>query len=332
MHGRRRELVREASVDEKEQARRRVEKYRELNDLVMGMRAKGDFSQEALAATKRLLELNTELHTVWNYRRTIFLNLDCWENPQDRQTLLKQEMDFLMDIIRKNIKSYWMWGHRVWVLTEHPSPDWKRELALVERLLEADARNYHGWDYRRFVASRLKESGTVSADAVDESEFVFTTQQINKDCANHSAWHNRSKLLPGVLQRCASDEERKSILDKEIDMIINAIYTDPDDQNAWLYHEWLLDIQPGTEERCALLRAKVTAIREILELEDDSKRPLIELVEAFIALSEQSPESVSDAEKSECVEVLGRLKILDPYHIERYRDTESMLAKRWSIC
>ncbi|KAJ2783909.1 Rab geranylgeranyltransferase [Coemansia interrupta] len=322
-----RELVREPTVDEKAQTKQRVDRYCALNTHVMELRSNNVHSEDALSATRRLLELNTELHTVWNYRRQIFAHLDGWKNEDGRQALLEQELAFLLEIIMKNIKSYWMWNHRIWALSQLPSPSWDRELKLVAKLLAVDARNFHGWDYRRFVVSKVKETAEDPA-AVDVSEFAFTLEQINRDFANHSAWHNRSKLLPSVLQRCSGDERRK-MMDDEIELIINAIYTDPEDQNAWLYHEWLLDIQPSREDKCTLLRDKVSKIRELLEIEDDSKRPLIELVEAIVALDGLEPGSVTDAEKTECFDTLKRLKKLDTYHVNKYADTESMLFKRW---
>ncbi|KAJ1845749.1 Rab geranylgeranyltransferase, partial [Coemansia sp. RSA 2703] len=250
----RRELVREPTVDEKAQSKQRVDKYCALNTHVMELRSSNVYSEDALSTTRRLLELNTELHTIWNYRRQILVHLDGWKSEDGRQVILEQELAFLLEIIMKNIKSYWMWNHRVWALSQLPSPSWDRELKLVAKLLAVDARNFHGWDYRRFVVSKVKEAADDPV-AVDVSEFAFTLEQINKDFANHSAWHNRSKLLPSVLQRC-TDDERKKMMDDEIELIINAIYTDPEDQNAWLYHEWLLDIQPSRKEKCALLRDK----------------------------------------------------------------------------
>ncbi|KAJ1735744.1 Rab geranylgeranyltransferase [Coemansia biformis] len=331
VHGRRRQAAREPTAEERAQAQRQLEQYCALNHKVMEQRARNEFTNSALEATKQLLEQNTELHTVWNYRRQIFAGMEAWQDESERQRLLEEELMFLQQVIRKNIKSYWMWGHRVWVLKSLPHAEWERELGLAAKLLAVDARNYHGWNYRRFVVSRLKAAASDAApQAVDEQEFAFTTEQINKDCANHAAWHNRSKLLPAIL--AARDEAgRDAVLAAEDVLILNAIYTDPDDQNAWLYCEWLQDIQRDDPARCRLLRQRVSAIRELLELEDDSRRPLIELVSALVELDRLEPGAVADAERGECIATLRKLAAIDPLHIGRYDDWGSALGRRWGL-
>ncbi|KAJ2169367.1 Rab geranylgeranyltransferase [Coemansia sp. RSA 353] len=329
MHGRRRQQEREPTQDELQQAKQRVDRYRTLNSHVMDLKATSVSTNDALDATKRLLEQNTELHTVWNYRRTIFTSLDEWQCQDTRQEMLDGELKFLLGIITKNIKSYWMWNHRMWALSSLPRPEWQRELGLVAKLLALDARNYHGWDYRRFVVAQLKDAATDKHE-VDTQEFAFTTEQINHDCANHSAWHNRSKLLPEILAQRDEDGQLE-VLQTENDLILNAIYTDPDDQNAWLYYDWLLDIQKSDEDRSRLLRNKIAAIRELLELEEDSKRPLVELVSAYAELERLQSGSVSEPEKKECLETLRRLESIDPYRVGRYTDMSRTLSKQWAL-
>ncbi|KAJ2614987.1 Rab geranylgeranyltransferase [Coemansia sp. RSA 1365] len=328
MHGKRRVAAKEPTQDEKEEARQQLERYCALNSRVMDLKAQNVFTADALDLTRQLLELNTELHTVWNYRRTIIKKLDTWKNTEKRQKMLEQELEFLMKVIRNNIKSYWMWNHRMWALSLLPQATWRKELSLVDKLISMDARNYHAWDYRRFVITRIKE--IEDSDLVDEQEFAFTTVQINRDCANHSAWHNRSKLLPAILTR-VDQQRREEVLQTENELIQNAIYTDPEDQNAWLYYDWLLDIQNSDEDRIRLLRSKIAAIRELLELEEDGKRPLIELVSGFAELGRLQPGAVTDAEKEECMEILRTLKGVDSYHAGRYVDMSSTLSKRWNV-
>ena len=86
-----------------------------------------------------------------------------------------------------------------------PTPDWLMEKKLCDQFLKYDERNckliscniitlfiltVHCWDYRRYVAAKAN----LSAD----EEFQFTSQKIEANFSNYSAWHYRSKLLPRI--------------------------------------------------------------------------------------------------------------------------------------
>ena len=84
-------------------------------------------------------------------------------------------------------------------------------------MLTLDNRNFHGWGYRRTVVAAL-ESKALSLDGVRMSlakeEFDYTTRMIGTSMSNFSAWHNRSKLIPRLLNELeASDEDRRKMLD-----------------------------------------------------------------------------------------------------------------------
>jgi hypothetical protein len=51
------------------------------------------------------------------------------------------ELEFVQENLKLNPKSYWMWNHRRWCLESMSQPRWDRELAMVGRFLEMDARN-----------------------------------------------------------------------------------------------------------------------------------------------------------------------------------------------
>ncbi|KAF9898340.1 hypothetical protein EC991_000243, partial [Linnemannia zychae] len=136
------------------------------------------------------------------------------------------------------------------------------ELAMVGKFLEMDARNFHGWDYRRYIIRQLDLKDKEAKDKVldrAQSEFDFTTTKIHQNFSNYSAWHNRSTLL-GKLAEDMSQEEREAIVDNEFDLVKNAIYTDPEDQSAWLYELWLT----GREERSiSILGANVISFHPL---------------------------------------------------------------------
>lgn len=93
------------------------------------------------------------------------------------------------------------------------------------------------------------------------SELAFTTKKISANFSNFSAWHYRTKLLPklaeendwmiggpewkarieiGSLEQ-VDEEFRLTILGSaEFDLVKQAIWSDPNDQSAWLYHRWLV--------------------------------------------------------------------------------------------
>jgi geranylgeranyl transferase type-2 subunit alpha len=109
--------------------------------------------------------------------------------------------------------------------------DLQQELALCTKYLNLDSRNFHCWNYRRFVVSRIGMHASL------EGELAFTLEKINQDFSNYSAWHYRSVLLP---QRFEEGDALDAMLDAEFELVQQAFYTEPEDQSAWLYHRWLL--------------------------------------------------------------------------------------------
>ena len=88
-------------------------------------------------------------------------------------------------------------------------------------MLSLDSRNFHGWGYRRTVIAALENNdhthGTshatsaVGRRSLVEEEFKYTTKMIETDLSNFSAWHNRSKLIPRLLDELGADVKTRRI-------------------------------------------------------------------------------------------------------------------------
>ena len=89
-------------------------------------------------------------------------------------------------------------------------------------MLSLDSRNFLGWGYRRTVVRALG-SGELNGEhtgaghkssTLVQAEFDYTTRMIKVNLSNFSAWHNRSKLIPRLLdEREANERERRVFLD-----------------------------------------------------------------------------------------------------------------------
>ncbi len=148
------------------------------------------------------------------------------QRPEADIELISNDLDFLVPLLRKYPKCYWIWNYRLWLLGEAsrrlPVPDslklWQRELDLVGKMLGLDNRNFHGWRYRRVVILGLESNYLKvqeKAKSLTVDEFDYATRMIKSNLSNFSAWHARSQLIPRLLdERQASHFERELFLNK----------------------------------------------------------------------------------------------------------------------
>ncbi|XP_053218777.1 geranylgeranyl transferase type-2 subunit alpha isoform X2 [Podarcis raffonei] len=254
MHGR----LKVKTTEEQAEAKR-IEREKKLRQYVTATKAifekrkLGQLDKEALELTSQILGANPDFATLWNFRREIFLHLQE-ETPEEMQALCKAELSFLESCLRVNPKSYGTWRHRCWVMEHIPEPDWARELELCSKFLESDERNFHCWDYRRFVVRQ--------SQVAPQDELAFSDSLITRNFSNYSSWHYRSHLLP-QLYPDAQQQGRitEEILLKELELVQNAFFTDPNDQSAWFYHRWLLGrADPEPTIRCVYVSREDTSL------------------------------------------------------------------------
>ncbi|VDL76509.1 unnamed protein product [Nippostrongylus brasiliensis] len=243
----------EKAAKEKERAVK-LRVFCTVRDQIFAKRAKGELDDEILSLTQKLLEKNPDIYTFWNIRReTIEKKIKAWKDceltTQDEEckescrkkieNLLSGELFLTQACLEANHKSYSAWFHRGWALKQQSKPDIKRELALCEKALKLDCRNFHTWDHRRVVA-KLGNLG-------EDEELEFSNRLIAQNFSNYSAWHYRAVLLPRIQNaKTGSFKLSEDVVADELKKVTSAFFTDPDDQSAWVYSRWLLEM--GSEK------------------------------------------------------------------------------------
>jgi len=247
MHGRLKVKTSEEQAEAKRLEReQKLKLYQSATQTVFQKRQAGELDESVLELTSQILGANPDFATLWNCRREVLQQLEAQKSPEELAALVKTELGFLESCLRVNPKSYGTWHHRSWLLGRLPEPNWARELELCARFLEVDERNFHCWDYRRFVAAQ--------APVPPAEELAFTDSLITRNFSNYSSWHYRSCLLPQLHPQPDSGPQGRlpeDVLLKELELVQNAFFTDPNDQSAWFYHRWLLGrADPQDALRC----------------------------------------------------------------------------------
>ncbi|KAL2001489.1 hypothetical protein VTN02DRAFT_1690 [Thermoascus thermophilus] len=343
----------ERSAEARQAEQRKIEAYRELEQLVYAKIRDHEYTPETLQKTSELLTQNPEYYTIWNHRRRVLQHQfalvvsksDSDPPAADQIAAMTQaDLQFLFPLLRKFPKCYWIWNHRYWLLGEAkrllPTPVarrfWQEELALVGKMLSLDSRNFHGWGYRRFITETL-ENFTPDAKSMAREELDYTTKMIKTNLSNFSAWHYRTKLIQRFLdETSASDEERKKMLEDELTLIHNALF-DPYDQSLWFYHQNLMCTFDPTlaaqtmapnltnSERLDYVRKEIEAIEELLDGAEDCKWIYQALIECTL-LASKIEGTLSGEAQANVRRWLGELQKLDPLRRGRWLDFEQSIS------
>nr|XP_041568842.1 geranylgeranyl transferase type-2 subunit alpha isoform X1 [Taeniopygia guttata] len=114
-----------------------------------------------------------------------------------------------------------------------PSGAWSSSQSL---LVYTGGLPVHAWEHRRALV----------AGQDPEAELAFAGALLSRDFSNFSAWHHRLRLLAparggGEGKPGALPPEK---LKEELELVQNAVFTDPTDQSAWVYLRCILSRAP----------------------------------------------------------------------------------------
>lgn len=180
----------------------------------------------------------------------------------------------IKQLLKKFPKSYELWFHKIWLIKFALKngimniDSLLEELEFCKKSFSLDDRNYHCWHYRSYILSCIqmyfngclkndylenecvkqettmhelytinnsheKENTTVerkvSSFDVFEENYNLSNKLIEKNFSNFSAWFLRYSLTESFIN-----------VKEELELIKNAMYTDPYDQSVWQYYNWIL--------------------------------------------------------------------------------------------
>ncbi|KAL7530677.1 hypothetical protein ACHAXR_003623 [Thalassiosira sp. AJA248-18] len=189
-----------------------------------------------LALTEKMLTVNPDPSHLWNIRREMLLYVpsagndgavadDLSENitnndaPTESSSLdIQAELTLTAHCMQRNPKSYSAWYHRKWSLVNFftygpSSPEsntskqhlnnmkviLQSELDLCAQFLRMDERNFHGWNYRRFVVALLGSCGGNASSSTDiQDEGVVGKPDVEMFDGSWSSWLNQSEVSMGA--------------------------------------------------------------------------------------------------------------------------------------
>lgn len=328
----------------------------DAHDYVRAVMAKDERSPRALSLTTECLQMNPANYTVWEYRRRILLSL---------KTPLVNEHHFVKTFLYEHPKNYQLWYHCQWLMEQmfkedSPKEVFKkpeseqfqtlsRELDLVKTVLADDAKNYHAWQYRRWL---------VDFFAIPPSnELEFCGALLREDIFNNSAWNHRFYTV-------IEEGLDGNIFDRELKFTEDAIRASPNNQSACNYLIGILSPLPRlTPNESGQLtaaddlpsEANLLRVREFIEdtiaqdISGAAESPallslLVEVLYDFLRILHKkcggkpaTAAGVGDAEKAEdivrqLISLCDRLaleldRVRANYWRYRYRQVEQMAAE-----
>lgn len=314
----------------------------ELCKRVFDARQKREYDEHSLIMSAKLLEMNPEMYTVWNYRRE-YLEPIIQKGGEEALESVEKELKVTEKALMRNPKSYATFHHRRWIV-DTGFCSLEKELALVEQLLDADERNFHGWGYRRAIAVKMGLPVT--------RELAYSKKKIEQNFSNYSSWHHRSTILPMVGHDenvCSCEDKQQEcgcipldVLREEFRFVRQALYTDPLDQSGWFYHRWLLGclekayrMDEAQEKRLredvlGILKDEAKMCDHVFALEPEAKWPSIAALQIGEFIENRFPEQSEDIPVNDRQTRLASLMERDPMHRCFYQDVANGDAHPWS--
>ena len=325
--------------------------------------------QSELELCAQFLQLDERNFHCWNYRRFVVALLGSCGGRSPLGTV----QDAAEDSTVKSDVDLFSGSWSSW-LNQQSQVSMGAQLlpsAITSKPPTQDENCKEAHDFSKTVIMLPKEE----IDEIISNEWNFTSSKIQDNFSNGSAFHYRSKLLPLMLesrlpssQHSVGSEKNNGrpspaarykvslVLAREEweNILLNAIFTEPDDQTPWWYHRFIVSwAKPSADvgdemvmEYETLLFEMADSLRDLLEVEkendtlgdavdrDESKGAKckwayigLHMVLSTLLESKTLAEGEAADLREEAGECLTELIKIDPNRRERYQNLAAEAAE-----
>ena len=293
--------------------------------LFLGRSVDYSLVEKELSLTASALQSNPKAYGAWFHRKWVLTQ--AAEKITKTTELLQQELGLTELFLQRDERNFHCWNYRRFVVALQMHKDSDGSWWFL--MMDDDKDPVHETNRQsKFMGSQVVLSTknvdtkpsipipTATASKILRAEWEFTHTKIGQNFSNFSAFHYRSKLLKLLV----TNEERID-MKAEFQLVEDAIFTEPDDQTAWWYQDFLLDclatmegdqVDPSFEK---LIQNHLESLMELAEEVTECKWVRLGMLRCLAYLP-----STVDRQRELWEEVM----IMDPDRQARYRH---MLAK-----
>ncbi|KAH8739972.1 Rab geranylgeranyltransferase [Cryptosporidium ryanae] len=207
MHGRSKSEYKELTEAEKEHMKRMKDLFEECSKAISDDRKSNSYSESTFRKTEKLLKLNPEIPTFWNYRKKFIENIVINKETSKIVDIINDEFSLTESLFKVDPKSYSLWSNRVWLI----------ELVLNTRNIEENTglenKNVGSVDLFQLENGYLKEIKDLNNFYFSEefkqylsqynnvylkmlaNELDLCKKLLNFDDRNFHCWKHRSFVL-----------------------------------------------------------------------------------------------------------------------------------------
>lgn len=312
-------------------------------EILLHLKPSKEIINDELYLTEKCLQVNPKSYSAWYHRNwlldhvdptpdwnkelslcTKYLKMDernfhCWDYRQivafKCQEPHENELNFTMEMIESNFSNYSAWHYRSKLFSAAGKDEECTkisELSLVESAAFTDPSDQSAWIYQRWLIGKL-----------EPSKYIYKVSQVNKTIyllLNRNLPNNYKIIGLGITNWEQLDS--KIWFKKNIDNI-NDSYIEIIDEINQIIDKTLIDnVQQEifnlniSEQLQFVLNAQLDSLRQLLEMEPESKWALLTYVLLLYTLK---PKNYFE----NCLKNIKLLKVIDTSRKNYYQDLES---------